>query len=219
MTYLSLFCCQKQRRSLWTVFKRRGIRYFFLAVVDVEANYLMHRAFHYTTLTSVQVSNGMYEVMSLRIFQAEKKVLLVLLSLWSSKLQRLRKPCWLVGWFWLLPVAAGGKPTSISAQYLWAWNYKLFPLWYCSSVFQLLDCFSIPTVLILSCTVLRARYRLTHIGGMALGLMSVVALVWTDVQDGRGGVSAGGKCYTPPQPTLNWKSIQKLIYEIVWKLF
>ena len=56
VTYLSLFCCQKQRRSLWTVFKRRGIRYFFLAVVDVEANYLMHRAFHYTTLTSVQVS-------------------------------------------------------------------------------------------------------------------------------------------------------------------
>ena len=76
-----------------------------------------------------------------------------------------------------------------------------------SSVFQLLDCFSIPTVLILSCTVLRARYRLTHIGGMALGLMSVVALVWTDVQDGRGGVSAGGKCCAcflyPPQPTLN----------------
>lgn len=55
VTYLSLFCCQKNR-SLWTVFKRRGIRYFFLAVVDVEANYLMHRAFHYTTLTSVQVS-------------------------------------------------------------------------------------------------------------------------------------------------------------------
>ena len=54
---------------------------------------------------------------------------------------------------------------------------------------------------------MRARYRLTHIGGMALGLMSVVALVWTDVQDGRGGVSAGGKCCAcflyPPQPTLN----------------
>ena len=40
---------------------------------------------------------------------------------------------------------------------------------------------------------LRARYRLTHIGGMALGLMSVVVLVWTDVEDGKGGVSAGGK--------------------------
>ena len=62
-----------------------------------------------------------------------------------------------------------------------------------SLIFQLLDCFSIPTVLILSVTILRARYRLTHIAGMALGLMSVVVLVWTDVQDGRGGVSAGGK--------------------------
>ena len=68
VTYLSLCCCQKHNQhpasaarmprlqSLWTVFKRRGIRYFFLAVVDVEANYLFHRAFHYTTLTSVQVS-------------------------------------------------------------------------------------------------------------------------------------------------------------------
>ena len=40
---------------------------------------------------------------------------------------------------------------------------------------------------------LRARYRLTHIGGMALGLMSVVVLVWADIEDGKGGVSAGGK--------------------------
>ena len=63
VTYLSLFCCQRRssngssdsKPNLWTVFKRRGIRYFFLAVVDVEANYLVHRAFHYTTLTSVQV--------------------------------------------------------------------------------------------------------------------------------------------------------------------
>ena len=62
VTYLSLYCCQKthlshSKQSLWTVFKRRGLRYFFLAVADVEANYLMHRAFHYTTLTSVQVSH------------------------------------------------------------------------------------------------------------------------------------------------------------------
>lgn len=40
---------------------------------------------------------------------------------------------------------------------------------------------------------LRARYRLTHIGGMALGLMSVVVLVWADIDDGKGGVSAGGR--------------------------
>ena len=62
VTYLSLYCCQKthlshSKQSLWTVFKRRGLRYFFLAVADVESNYLMHRAFHYTTLTSVQVSH------------------------------------------------------------------------------------------------------------------------------------------------------------------
>ena len=65
VTYLSLFCCSNHggnstsaepKPTLWTVFKRRGIRYFFLSVVDVEANYLIHRAFHYTTLTSVQVS-------------------------------------------------------------------------------------------------------------------------------------------------------------------
>ena len=30
-------------------------RYFFLAVSDVQANYLVHRAFQYTTLTSIQV--------------------------------------------------------------------------------------------------------------------------------------------------------------------
>ena len=48
-------------------------------------------------------------------------------------------------------------------------------------------------MLILSWVVLRARYRLTHIGGMALGLMSVVVLVWADIEDGKGGVSAGGK--------------------------
>ena len=34
---------------------------------------------------------------------------------------------------------------------------------------------------------------LKHIGEMALGLMSVVVLVWADIEDGKGGVSAGGK--------------------------
>ena len=59
--------------------------------------------------------------------------------------------------------------------------------------FQLLDCFSIPTVLILSWLLVKARYRLTHIGGMALALMSVVAIVWIDVDDGKGGVGEGGQ--------------------------
>ena len=33
------------------------IRYFFLAVVDVQANYLTGRAFQYTSLIGVQVSS------------------------------------------------------------------------------------------------------------------------------------------------------------------
>merc|ERR1719361_294309 len=57
---------------------------------------------------------------------------------------------------------------------------------------QLLDCFSIPMILVLSWTFLRCRSRLTHIGGMALGLMSVVVLVWVDIDAGKGGVSSGG---------------------------
>ena len=57
---------------------------------------------------------------------------------------------------------------------------------------QLLDCFSLPTVLVLSWLVVRSRYRLSHIGGMALALMSVVAIVWIDVDDGKGGVGEGG---------------------------
>ena len=50
-------------------------------------------------------------------------------------------------------------------------------------------------ILVLSWTFLRCRYRLTHIGGMALGLMSVVVLVWVDIDDGKGGVSSGGKLF------------------------
>ena len=63
---------------------------------------------------------------------------------------------------------------------------------------QLLDCFSLPTVLVLSWLVVRARYRLSHIGGMALALMSVVAIVWIDVDDGKGGVGEGGQLTVSP---------------------
>jgi hypothetical protein len=46
---------------------------------------------------------------------------------------------------------------------------------------------------VLSWLLLKSRYKLTHIGGMALALMSVVAIVWIDVDDGKGGVAAGGE--------------------------
>ena len=37
------------------------------------------------------------------------------------------------------------------------------------------------------------RYQLPHILGLVSGVMSVVVILWTDVEDGRGGVSAGGQ--------------------------
>ena len=57
---------------------------------------------------------------------------------------------------------------------------------------QLLLCFSIPVVLVLSWLVLKSRYQLSHIFGLVAGVMSVVAIVWLDVRDGKGGVTMGG---------------------------
>ena len=36
------------------------------------------------------------------------------------------------------------------------------------------------------------RYQLAHVLGLVLGVLSVVVILWTDVQDGKGGVTAGG---------------------------
>ena len=48
----------KSVESVAAVFRRRGLRYLALALVDVEAAYLMQRAMQYTTLVSVQVGGG-----------------------------------------------------------------------------------------------------------------------------------------------------------------
>ena len=39
---------------------------------------------------------------------------------------------------------------------------------------------------------LHFRFQLPHILGLVCGVMSVVVILATDVQDGQGGVSAGG---------------------------
>ena len=36
------------------------------------------------------------------------------------------------------------------------------------------------------------RFQLAHVLGLVLGVLSVVVILWTDVQDGKGGVTAGG---------------------------
>ena len=53
--YTSWLAYRKSEQSLLAVIRGRGWKYFLLAVVDVEANYLMVKAYHYTTVTSVQV--------------------------------------------------------------------------------------------------------------------------------------------------------------------
>ncbi len=50
-----LACRRSDDGSIVTVLKRRGWKYLVLAFVDVEANYLIVKAYHYTTVTSVQV--------------------------------------------------------------------------------------------------------------------------------------------------------------------
>merc|ERR1712002_323599 len=97
--YTSYLACLPGEQNLWPILKDRGWKYFLLAVIDVEANYLVVKAYHYTTVTSV----------------------------------------------------------------------------------QLLDCFIIPTVMVLSWLVLKVRFRLSHIIGIFLCLAGVGALVGADV--------------------------------------
>ena len=48
-------------------------------------------------------------------------------------------------------------------------------------MFQLLDCFTIPTVLALSCFFLRVRYKWLHLVGVFVCLLGVGALILADV--------------------------------------
>ena len=69
IVYFPLFCChlkqvgQQQQiptsTALARAMRERGMRYFIIAVMDVEGNYLLHKAFQYTTFTSIQVKIGL----------------------------------------------------------------------------------------------------------------------------------------------------------------
>ena len=52
-TWLS---CRSGNRGIISVLRRRGWRYLLLALVDIEANYLLVTAHQFTTLTSIQVT-------------------------------------------------------------------------------------------------------------------------------------------------------------------
>ncbi|ESP03152.1 hypothetical protein LOTGIDRAFT_137926 [Lottia gigantea] len=56
VVYSSYLACRKEtERPLMYIIKTQGWKYFLLALVDVEANFLVVKAYSYTTVTSVQV--------------------------------------------------------------------------------------------------------------------------------------------------------------------
>ncbi|CAG7730653.1 unnamed protein product [Allacma fusca] len=80
------------------------------------------------------------------------------------------------GWKYLLIALA-----DVGGNYLVVRAYQYTSL---TSV-QLLDCFSIPTVLVLSYFFLESRYGHFHYLGIILSLLGVICLVWADVSSGR----------------------------------
>ncbi|KAL5009498.1 hypothetical protein ScPMuIL_011803 [Solemya velum] len=103
IVYTTSLGWRKQGRSLIECLKTWWWKYILIAIVDVEGNYLMVKAYKYTTVTSV----------------------------------------------------------------------------------QMLDCISIPTVMILSCVVLRVQYKVLHISGAVVCLIGLGGLILADVLTGK----------------------------------
>ncbi|XP_072178843.1 solute carrier family 35 member F2-like [Diadema setosum] len=104
LVYCTLLCLRKsQDKNFYTVFTKRWWKYILIAAVDVEANYLVVKAYQYTTITSI----------------------------------------------------------------------------------QLLDCITIPVVILLSFFILRVRYRIIHIIGVVICMAGLGALIGADALTGR----------------------------------
>ncbi|EJD74808.1 hypothetical protein LOAG_17930 [Loa loa] len=106
--YGTMLVFRKEENAFLPVLRKRGWRYLLLAIVDVEANYIIVYAYQFTNLTSV----------------------------------------------------------------------------------QLLDCSTIPMVLLLSWLFLSTRYLLTHIIGVGICLIGIAVLIWADALEGKG--ASGG---------------------------
>lgn len=106
LTYTTRLAYQQGDRNLFKIlFSLDGIKYAFIGVIDVEANFLVVQAYAYTTVTSVQI----------------------------------------------------------------------------------LDCFSIAVVLLLSRLFLKTHYRLVHYGGVVISLIGLSGLITADVITGKNG--------------------------------
>ncbi|KAK6019764.1 hypothetical protein OSTOST_14592, partial [Ostertagia ostertagi] len=104
--YCTALSCKSGDEGLLGVMRRRGLQYFVLALIDVEANYMIVYAYQFTNLTSV----------------------------------------------------------------------------------QLLDCSTIPMVLLLSWLFLSVRYLISHIIGVCICLVGIACLIWADILDGKGSI-------------------------------
>uniref|UniRef100_H2ZTU6 Solute carrier family 35 member F2 n=2 Tax=Latimeria chalumnae TaxID=7897 RepID=H2ZTU6_LATCH len=103
LVYTTMLALRKGDDNLVKILKKKWWKYMLLGLVDVEANYIIVKAYQYTTLTSV----------------------------------------------------------------------------------QLLDCFVIPVVMILSWFILRSRYKVIHFVAVIICLLGVTAMVGADVLAGR----------------------------------
>uniref|UniRef100_A0A8R1E0V0 Solute carrier family 35 member F1 n=1 Tax=Caenorhabditis japonica TaxID=281687 RepID=A0A8R1E0V0_CAEJA len=102
---------KSDEKGLVHVLRKRGWRYLILAIVDVEANYMIVKAYQYTNLTSVQI----------------------------------------------------------------------------------LDCATIPTVLLLSWLFLSVRYLPVHIIGVAICLVGISCVIWADAFGDKGALGGSNK--------------------------
>ncbi len=62
-------CFPTGEENLLAILKRRWWKYMILGLIDIEANYLVIKAYQYTTLASVQVYQCVYE----SVFVKERK--------------------------------------------------------------------------------------------------------------------------------------------------
>lgn len=73
------------------------------------------------------------------------------------------------------------------------WANKKRCLVYQLSILQLLDCSTIPIILLLSWLFLSTRYLLTHIVGVGICLIGITVFIWADALEGK-GASGGILC-------------------------
>lgn len=53
--FTTILACRPAERNLFPILRTRGLKYAVVALADAEANYLITKAYQYTTLTSVQL--------------------------------------------------------------------------------------------------------------------------------------------------------------------